>query len=1496
MAIQTDLSVSPYFDDYTENKDFYKILFQPGVSVQVRELNQLQSILQKQIERFGDNIFKQGTIISGCNITLHNNLQYVKIKDIETDSTPVDVTKYTTYRLKNQLQTPLEATIITTESGFESRDPDLNTLYIRYINHGYGIGDPIGTSTYSSGELLTVYDPDYPVEKVTITEQSSGFTKNDKVVFVSAIAIQNSTGGTSFSNNFFLNDIVTNDSANLQIIESPDTTTRSDAVILKVKPIANDLKAGDSSVWTVYVNDNIQSKSGPNPPSDVAKIVDIIGSGAEATLSTTTLGSAQAIQMTNKGSGYYVLPTVSISSPTANPGQIALFTANAQNYLTNITIAGSATSPVGNAYAVSVGEGIVYQKGYFSRVEEQLTVVEKYNNQPDQKVVGFETTESIITSAEDESLFDNATGQPNATAPGANRLRLEPKLISLTKAEADLREDFLYIVEFSDGNPYKQNRQTVYNIIGNEIARRTYEESGNYVLDEFLLSTKSPDTLADEANSFDVVVDPGAAYINGQRIETNEYSQTELDKAKDTFTSVDAKISLNFGNYVVVNNLGGTFNFSVGDIVSLYPTAGTYLNTVKTTEPSNAGLGTAIGTARIRSLVLDSGVAGTPDAVYRMYLFDIKMNSGKNFAETRSIFYDGTGVLNGVANIVLENSKAVLKDTNLSTLLYYAGFPAIANVTNVSYVYRTHNEALTWAADGTITINLASPGPETFPYNGTLSTTQEKDVIVVPLANATSTSVLSGTITALTSSPTVVGSSSAFLTQLRPGDSVNSSTSIIGQIKSIANNTHLELFANSSSAVSGASYTRFFPAFTPVDVTRIDRSIQIDPTGKTMTITLGGITSALTGSVYVGYNVRSGSTTPVSKTVNRNQYVRLQLANNVGTTSGIWSLGVPDVFRLDSVKLGSNATFTDAQGTDVTQYFYVDHNQTEDFYDISYLYLKPNSGLTLNTASDYLLVKFDYFTHGGDGLKSPGGSGTYNIDDTIPLISSVSSINTLEIPEVYGTTGAYYDLRDNFDLRPVINATALPSSTDTSAPINPTEVPTVKFSSNVKKFPAPDSELSAQITFYQGRTDRVVIDETNEIYAIKGTPGTYEAPESPGSALTINLLRIPPYPSLPFVLSAQTISFADTKIANEKYTTKRLNDYRITAPYDSGDRTLLQPRGYTMSDIGQLERRISDLEYYTSLTLTETIAQKRSIPGFDGLERFKFGFFVDGFEDYKYSDLSNPGYSATIINGYLSPNVNEFNINMEPVSGDTGTLPFNEINFISQTRATDGPVTQIPGPVTPGTVTPNTQPSVSQTIVSINQAQRSTARSDDGTIFEEFYYTMSSKTGPVEFYINARDNNIGAAIYQSSSPEGPWGSAVLTSGTSAQAITTTDVTQKQLYLNSNRKIEHPGTLNWKSYGPAEIVGPSGGFLEDQFKLLWTHNPDNGLYYKIRIYKGKNHGANGKAGTFEYKLYYPTDTDVNLFKKVPTNNFLLDYTGTMYTGQLTFDGFNFSSLF
>jgi len=1466
MPIQTDLSVSPYFDDYNENKDFYKVLFRPGVSVQARELNQLQTILQKQIERFGNNIYKQGTIIDGCDITFHNDLQYVKIKDIQTDSQAVDVQQYLGYRVRNQqTRIPLEASIIAVDSGFESTTPDLNTLYVRYLNTGFDINDleSDGQSKFTYNEQLTLFNPDNVIEKITVDDGSSGFSVNDRVVILSAIAVQNTTGGTLFANNFYAGDFVSDGTANVQIIEVLDTV-REDALVLRIAPKVEDLKIKDYSKWTFSVNTNIQTSN--TAPSSIGRIVSHVGTGASAELQVSSLGQVTDITVTQKGTGYTVLPHISVTSTSAQIAQLDIFSATAQNYLANITVAPLQYSPIGNTYGMTVGNGVIYQKGYFSRVEEQLVIVKKYDNIPDQLSVGFTTEEDIIDSNEDQSLLDNATGAPNYTAPGANRLELKPVLTVLTKAEADSRSDWLYIAEFSEGQPYKQNRQTVYNVIGKEIARRTYEESGNYVTNPFLLNTKSANTFNNEATKFNIVIDPGAGYINGNRVETLFNYEAAVDKGTDVQSIVNGNISMNYGNYVRVKQLAGNFIFKTGDKVDLYGTAGTWLTTNIGATPSAASLGTSMGQARIRSIVYESGVAGSPDCVYRLYLFDIKMNPGKNFSLVRSIFYDGTN--KAIADAVLENGKAVVKDNTTSSLIFYSGSPAVVNASAISYIYRTVN-SYDLTTGGTITFSVPSAGSEKFPYTGQLSSTQKKELIIVPLANTNASTDLSGAVTLSTTSDAFVASNpaaSAFLSEIQAGDWINVAALGYVQIKSVANNSFATLTANSTFNATAQPFRLGFPANVPIPMDRDERTITNNESQNQLTIDLG---TGLSGQVStsVAFNVREENITPVAKTANRHRYVRMHIGTNPAGADGPWPIGVSDVFRLNKVYKGANNTFgtSGPDVVDVTQDFYIDHNQTEDYYGIAWLYKKPNAATILGT-NDRLLVDFDYFTH-SEGLKAPGGSGTYNINDGVALDSATTTVNTLEIPEVYGTRGNYYDLRDQFDLRPNANGTVVPSANPTvGVPLNPTDQTYAGFFSvNDKKFPAPDSELSATINYYQGRVDRVIIDESNQFRVIKGTPGSTEAPPAPENALTINLLQIPPYPSQPFSLSSETTKYIDTKVANEKYTTQRLNNYRISTPVDASQRIALQPRGYTMQEIGQLERRIADLEYYTSLTLTETLAQKRSIPGYDGADRFKFGFFVDGFEDYKYADISNPAYSATIVDGYLSPLVDELNIGMSTSGDNDPTLPFTDILFVGQSRATDGALTA------------ETVNTYVQTIVSVVQSERNKNRSDSGNIYEEFYYTFSASAGPCEFYINSRDNWVGCEILQAASPEGPW--SQVAASRDALAITSADVFTKQLGTLNNTKIEHQGSLERKS---SPLGTTWGTWLEDQFKLFWTHNPDLGQYVKVRVYKGGRHGGffggQGKAGTFGYKLFYPTDTALNTVAPNVTTNYRLAYNG------------------
>ena len=81
MPQQTNLNVAPYFDDFDPSDDFHKVLFKPGFPVQARELTGLQSILQNQIEKFGQHFFKEGQKIIPGNTTFQRQYYGVQLNN-----------------------------------------------------------------------------------------------------------------------------------------------------------------------------------------------------------------------------------------------------------------------------------------------------------------------------------------------------------------------------------------------------------------------------------------------------------------------------------------------------------------------------------------------------------------------------------------------------------------------------------------------------------------------------------------------------------------------------------------------------------------------------------------------------------------------------------------------------------------------------------------------------------------------------------------------------------------------------------------------------------------------------------------------------------------------------------------------------------------------------------------------------------------------------------------------------------------------------------------------------------------------------------------------------------------------------------------------------------------------------------------------------------------------------------------------------------------------
>ena len=91
MPQKTNLNISPYYDDFSKDNQFYKVLFNPGKPVQARELSTLQSILQDQIESFGSHMFKEGSmVIPGST---NYDYEYYSIK-LESDQLGIPVSLY----------------------------------------------------------------------------------------------------------------------------------------------------------------------------------------------------------------------------------------------------------------------------------------------------------------------------------------------------------------------------------------------------------------------------------------------------------------------------------------------------------------------------------------------------------------------------------------------------------------------------------------------------------------------------------------------------------------------------------------------------------------------------------------------------------------------------------------------------------------------------------------------------------------------------------------------------------------------------------------------------------------------------------------------------------------------------------------------------------------------------------------------------------------------------------------------------------------------------------------------------------------------------------------------------------------------------------------------------------------------------------------------------------------------------------------------------------
>ena len=1060
VTLSTNFNVAPYYDDFDESKNYHRILFRPGLAVQARELTQMQTIMQNQIDRFGEHVFKEGSIVSGCSVGIDTNYEYVKLMDKQSDGVTNIVPSLFANTIVRGTTSQISALVINYGAGSQANTPDFNTLFVQYL--------------------------------------SSNTT----------------TGYSRFANN---------------------------------------------------------------------EIINVI-------------------------------------SPNGSP-------------LTANTITSALGGSTGQGSAATISQGIIFAKDHFILVPQQIIILDRYGKTPSYRV-GVNIVESIVTEVNDTTLLDPAQGSYNYAAPGAARLKLNPVFQKQNYTSSKNTTEFVELNQVKNGVLQRSSGRPEYAAIRDYLAKRTFDESGHYVVHGFRpkvrshLKTANNDGVyisAAGGNTSLLVVEasPGVAYVQGYDIERLTTTQINIDKALDTEELDSVKALVDYGNYVIVDNVAGNWDLNQQAVVSLRSQQANAISTgnySSTNYPSGQ-----LGTARVRGFEYYSGTPGLPNGKYKMYLTDIKMNAGYSFANVCSVGYNGgVGYALGKADIIDSNQKnANTSDSAFNRAIFRLPARAVRRLRNASNIinndfsfYKSFD--VTFDTAGVATINTGDAS-ETFDGSGTLSDSATRTDFYVVSRGSSNTATLTETLTTTSGSNTITASSSV-AGKVNPGDVINIHTGGGNRVVSAVSGVTISIFGTASASGGGKAFHKRFLSgqvldFAGVGASGGNRSITISgspSTTATVALNEGTIGAALDATVIATLNKIDGQ--EAAKSISRDRLVQIHINSNRGgsgytaNSTGPWGLGLSDGFRLVSVRTKNGSDFTaNSEGSDVTSHFTLDSGMTDSLYDHSKLVKKPSSGLTISN-DDRFLVKFDHFTH-----STTSGKGYFSID-SYPVNDSTAGtdrtkIYTYQIPRFTSTlSGETFDLRDCIDLRPRKIDTANSVTTVTNIATNPKTSNSFSIVSGGLHFSPPGQDFTTDLSNYMMRVDSVGLTKNGDLIVIRGTPSNRpRTPNIPDDFMPLASIRLTPYPSLP-----EQVARANS----------RMDQAVVIKPYKNNR--------YTMRSIGNIEERIGRLEYYTSLNMLEKDTSSLLVKDENGVDRFKNGFLVDSFTGHNVGNVFDPDYAICI--------------------------------------------------------------------------------------------------------------------------------------------------------------------------------------------------------------------------------------------------------------------------
>lgn len=953
--------------------------------------------------------------------------------------------------------------------------------------------------------------------------------------------------------------------------------------------------------------------------------------------------------------------------------------------LSNVTSFSEVTSnsAVGNASICSIDTGVFFVDGYFVEVASQTVILDAYDNTPTYRV-GLQIEDSIVDATQDSSLLDPALAATNYQAPGADRYKISLTLVKRSLTSTDDTK-FIELLRVSSGVLTKKVVYPTYSNLEDTLARRTNDQSGSFTVRPFKLALDPHETYA---NAYNIVIEPGKAYVQGYEFETIAPYTLKSERARAVANVSNYATTIDYQNWVEVTNLVGPLPYKTLQSGVLHCVSTANIAIANAAVAQN----TQIGTMRIRALDYSSGANSTSiaTATWTAYTFDANVGSSMvcncasiGSANTMHLAPNFSSVANayvGVKFTITNNAGSSLTETHTigsydgpnnkvtlqGTETFAFGIPGTMTQYRLDYEFKDV-EAIVYA-NTTVNQHIFSTKMDVSsgskystaidPYQGAFlsDTGFNKAILELPYPTIAAQDVVGG----LPLTNTEYFGRKAY-TGIQFTQNVATITSAAGIVSAVngaplsgtdAIDNILVVVRNATGTTIANNQVINFVTGNP-----FGNSVSVTTTSNTSTwtITVPNMYSASSADVYVKVKL------PYSHTIG--SLLRSKTARIANIASGLNSGGIqiPDANN-GLVQWYSQAS--GANGAQITFYansaaylnlkdpsksqslFTSDVTALRKVYDVgTNLIADGNVAIAADITSRYTLdngqrdnsydhasitlkpgyapptgnvvVYVDYLAHSGLGYLTVDSYASANITyANIPVYTSA-------------TTGTVYNLRDCIDFRPRRQDGDFLGIFDEEI------------------FGTSGLTFETDFSYYLARIDKVILTKDRVFEVLQGVPSLFPVPPADkDNAMTLYTLVLPPYTS------------ATTEIR------QRYNDNRR----------------YTMRDIGTLEKRITNLEYYTSLNLLEQAAKNQEITDDTGANRFKNGILVDAFTGHSIGDVLNTDYHCSMdaknremrppfaLEG-LALELNETNSTSYERTGAFVTLPFTVKTFIDQSLA-----------------------------------------------------------------------------------------------------------------------------------------------------------------------------------------------------------------------------------